>query len=262
MTAVREHLLGDFPAHQGKPLAQPTFGLFAAEIKAGMSERLGIGEYMVALQMRLDTLAQPAGLHRQAVARRGVQNLARERPLDPIHDAPGDGIRIPADARARRVFLDPAPDQARMPFVAQARVRGVEVIEIMQIVGPQQRAAAPLPIGRPGTHALQVQQAKPLRSEHRRRRARRRGQGMGLRTQGWRRTFIGPRPAQGKSGAAEDLHRPQVAQRMEVIGEATQCNAASLTSMVTRLTSRISSSGIGGGPPARMACRNAAAQAI
>ena len=64
------------------------------------------------------------------------------------------------------------------------------------------------------------------------------------------------------SDAPKHLNRPQISQRMKVIGEAAQCRAASLAAIVARLTSNISASGMGGAPPVWIDLRKAAAQAF
>jgi len=74
--------------------------------------------------------------------------------------------------------------------------------------------------------------------------------------------WIGPRSVQPEPDASEYLNRTQISQRVKIIGEATQCRAASLTAMVTRLTSTISSSEIGDTSPALIAATKAAAQAV
>jgi len=76
------------------------------------------------------------------------------------------------------------------------------------------------------------------------------------------RAFVRPRSAQLEPDAPDDLTRAQISQRVKVSGEPAQCRAASLTAMVTRLTSRISSSGIGDTALASIALMTAAAQAF
>src|SRR5450631_1745787 len=149
-----------------------------------------------------------------------------------------------------------------MPGAAHRGVSSIKVVEIVKIVGPQVRSAMARPIRRIRTNALKVEEAKPIGRGHRRRRTDWDGIGMGQCAQRRRRTLVGPRSAQREPYASDDLPRTQIPQRVKVMGEATQCCAASLTAMVARLISRISSSGIGDASPALIALTKAATQAL
>ena len=66
LAAVGEDLLGQLAGEDVRAAAQPGVGFAAGEEEAGDDERLGVGEQVVAEQVRLEPLRQPARLHGEA----------------------------------------------------------------------------------------------------------------------------------------------------------------------------------------------------
>src|ERR1700685_1892034 len=110
------------------------------------------------------------------------------------------------------------------------------------------------------TNALEVQKAEPIGCQHRGRRADQPGIRLGQSGRSRRRPLVSRGPPKIEAHASEDLNQAQISQRVKVIDYAAQCRAASLTAMVARLTSIISSSDIGDSFPALIAPTTAATQ--
>src|ERR1700683_386851 len=112
------------------------------------------------------------------------------------------------------------------------------------------------------TSALEVQKAEPIRCQHRGRRADHPRIRLGQSARSRRRPLVSRGPPEIEADAPEDLNQAQISQRVEVIDYAAQCRAASLTAMVARLTSIISSSDMADSFPALIAPTKAATQAF
>ena len=285
VAAVGENLLRDLAPQDRKPHAQPSVGFVARKKRAGEHQRLGIGEQVIAEKMPFQPCAQKPGLDGQAAERGRTERLARQRPLAPVHDAQRQRIRLPAAPRAGRVLGDPAIDEIPVPAGAGFRAARVEIVEIMKVVAPEPVAFGPVPVGGPVEPAGCVEEHHFVRTAHRRMLRRRRLPDACAGAQVRRRPRVRPRHVEAVPCAPVDLDRAKMADR---VPEAQRfpdrrerrrvrggtfprrrtsrarrvrhaCSFAS--ARVVRVTSTISSNGIGAGPPVFTARTKAAAQA-
>ena len=145
--AVGEHLLGELLLDDPQAGVSPACRLVAVEERAGEHQRLAVGPEVVAEQVHLQPLHEPAGLHGEALHRGLGQRVARQRPARPVHDAQRDGVGLPAVAVARRVLGDPARHQRPVPGLARVAARGVQVVEVVQVVEPELVDGGVVPAG-------------------------------------------------------------------------------------------------------------------
>ncbi len=137
VTAVWQDLLVELLPDQAVGQRQPARGLGTVEVQAREQQCLGVGEQVIAEQMRLEARPQPAGLDREAVGPVGLQGLTAQRPLDPVDDAQRGRVRLPAGAAGGWMVGDPAREQRALPARASVGVDGVQVVEVVQVVAPQ-----------------------------------------------------------------------------------------------------------------------------
>ncbi len=137
LPAIGENLLRHLLLKNRHALAQPALGFPAGKEQSGEHQRLGVGEQVIAKQVKLQPPRQVARLHREAMHALGRQGIASQRPLDPIDDTHRCRIGLPARTASRRILAHPLRHQHYMQRVAQRGILRVEVIEIVQVVAPQ-----------------------------------------------------------------------------------------------------------------------------
>ena len=96
LSAIWQDLFRHLRGQNGKAALEPAFGFGPVEIEPGKHERFSIGKQMIAEQMPFQPPSQPSCLHRKAMTTRLAQDVARERPLDPVHDPQRGRIRLPS----------------------------------------------------------------------------------------------------------------------------------------------------------------------
>ena len=136
-----------------------------------------------------------------------------------------------------------------MPGSARRRFLRVEIVEVVQIVGPELVCIARLPVCGGRAVPLDVQEAERLRTQHRNRTGTRRHVRAGRGAWRRRRSQIGAWPMQAEPRSGGDLRRTKMPQRMEIERQSAQCRAASPSAIATRATSSNSSKAIGATPP-------------
>ena len=165
MRAVVENLLGEFRLQQSEPGPQPAIGFVTRKQTAGKHQRLGIGQKMIAEQMIFERGAENAHLRREALPRRRIEFVTRERPCDPVHDPQRGRIRLPTIARGRWIFQNPARHHVAMPWQSTGCAFGAQIVEIMQIVEPELGCIRPVPAGGVLQLAVLADESKSLRRQ-------------------------------------------------------------------------------------------------
>ena len=147
VATIGKNLLRQLAVEKAQARMEPAFGFGTGEEQAGVDQRLGVGEQVVAQQMALQAAGEITNLDRQTVEPSRFQGIARPRPLNPVDDAQRQRVRLPAVAMTRRIVGDPAGDQGALPVPAFRRAFCVEVVEVMQVVQPEFVPVRPVPVG-------------------------------------------------------------------------------------------------------------------
>ena len=157
VAAVGKHLLGQLARQHRVARGEPALGLRAGEARAAQRQRSAVLQQVVAEQMVLEVRREPFGLqlHRppQRAAQRGVLCAAlgveAEEVAAPDAEPQRDRVRLPAHlAAAQRVCRDPVEHQRARRLVGERE----EVLEVVEVVGPQLRQA----LGRPARREAQL----------------------------------------------------------------------------------------------------------
>src|SRR5450759_3298423 len=101
---------------------------------------------MVAKEVVLQALHEPSCLYGEARPKKCWNDVAARSPFHPVDDAARNRIRIPTVALSWRILSSPAFKQILMPYNACACFARVQIIKIMQMIGPQFSRIRRLPV--------------------------------------------------------------------------------------------------------------------
>src|SRR6476619_1508015 len=130
MPAIMEDLFIQFDLEQIKAGLQPSVGLGPGKKTACEYQSLGIGQQMIAQQMKFECRAQDARLDRKALECSRPEIVSCTPPSDPVYDSQRGWIGLPPVTRPRRIFCEPPSDQIAMPLRAVSGTLCPQVVKI------------------------------------------------------------------------------------------------------------------------------------
>lgn len=117
---------------------------------------------MISQKVVFQPPAQMPRLKPQAVQHLRIEFIAFEVPLDPVHNAQRGGVGLPTVALTGRVFQDPPTDPLLLPRFALLRIRGAQIVKVMEVIEPELVPLRVIPIlGLPEHFFLVQEQEMP-----------------------------------------------------------------------------------------------------